>query len=331
MPTSQVELRPPFAIGDTEVQSGTRAEIVLALPRLPAGPEAHLPLIVLHGARQGPTVWLSAAIHGDELNGIEIIRRVLRTLDPAELNGTVIAAPVVNVFGVTNGSRTLPDNRDLNRSFPGTRKGSLASRLAHTFMNEVVSRCILGIDLHTGSDHRYNLPQTRADLSDPETRRLALAFGAPVTFSAKPRPGSLRSAAAKHHGARVLLFEGGVSLRYDESIIEMGVLGVRRVLSAIGLLDPGADETAPRSFIPSKTRWLRASRGGFVRVLTTPGDQVDKGDVLAEIHDSLGKLRRRVRAPDAGIVIGQRLNPMAYQGDAVIHLAPLEGGAWSDA
>nr|WHW29206.1 putative deacylase [uncultured bacterium] len=206
--TARPPKRPSFKIGDLDVAAGRSGIGELPVSRLVTGTHISLPLRVMHGVHDGPTVWLSAAVHGDEVAGVEIIRRVLATVDPRTLRGSVLAVPIVNVHGFLSGDRYLPDRRDLNRSFPGSPTGSLAGRIADLFMTEVVKRSDVGIDLHTGSDHRTNLPQIRADLDDPQTRELADAFGAPFMLHAKLRDGSMR-AAATAADSTVLLYEGG--------------------------------------------------------------------------------------------------------------------------
>ena len=187
--------RPSFEIGPVRIRPGTTRSVALPITRLVTGAEVDLPVRVVHGREDGPTIWINAAIHGDEAVGVEVIRQVIANLNPKTFRGTLIAIPIVNVLGFMAGDRYLPDRRDLNRSFPGSARGSLASRIAHRMMTEVVAKCEVGIDLHTGSDRRSNLPQIRADLDDPGTRDLAAAFGAPVMLHARIRDGSLRHAA----------------------------------------------------------------------------------------------------------------------------------------
>ncbi len=225
-----------ITVGERTVAPGRTARFELPFARLPTGSDASLPVAVVNGRYAGPHVWLSGAIHGDELNGVEIIRRVLRRLEARRLHGAVLAVPIVNVFGFLSESRYLPDRRDLNRSFPGSGRGSLANRLAHLFMTEVVSQCSLGIDLHTATNHRINLPQLRANLDDPETRRLAVAFGAPFAIQARLRDGSLRQAALDQE-IGVLLYEAGQAHRFDEAAIQAGVEGVLRVLNELKMTD----------------------------------------------------------------------------------------------
>jgi hypothetical protein len=267
---------------------------------------------------------LSAAVHGDEIAGVEIIRQVMKGLDPKSVSGTIIAVPIVNVHGFLNGDRYLPDRRDLNRSFPGSRTGSLAARIAHLFMTEIVSRCEVGIDLHTGSDHRTNLPQIRADLDDPETRNIARAFGAPVILHARLRDGSLR-AASTLIGARVLLYEGGEAWRFDSESITTGVTGIRRVLGHLGLVSNAAASGGPLPVECRRSSWARARRSGIVQLNVSLGDRVEKGEAIGLIYDSVGKRLAGVSAPVGGIVIGVVQHPLVNQGDAILHVASPEG------
>ena len=239
--------RESFAIGGVRIRSGTVRALELPITRLVTGADVTLPVRVVHGREDGPRIWIDAAIHGDEVAGVEVVRQVMAGLDPKTFRGTLVAVPIVNVLGFMTGDRYLPDRRDLNRSFPGSPRGSLASRIAHLFMREIVAGCEVGIDLHTGSDRRSNLPQVRADLDDPRTRELAAAFGAPVMLHAGIRDGSLRHAAGEH-GAKVLLYEAGEPLRFDDYAVSAGVIGVRRVLAALGMTEPR--RRAPRRAEP---------------------------------------------------------------------------------
>lgn len=317
--------RAPFVLGGVETLAGRRQEVPVSIARLVTGSSVTMPVMVLHGRHDGPTVWVDAAIHGDEVCGIEIIRRVLARLDPRRMSGTLIAIPIVNVYGFMNKDRYLPDRRDLNRSFPGSPRGSLASQIAHLMMTEVVHRCDVGIDLHTGSDLRSNHPQIRADLDDPETRRLAEVFAAPVMMHAAVRDGSLRQA-AHDHGARVLLYEGGEALRFDREPIEYGVAGVLRVFDDIGLttgLGVGGAAPARES---RRSRWTRATKSGILQFDTALGADVAKGQTLGKVYDSFGKRLASVRAPFDGVVIGRSEAPLVNRGDAVAHIAELADG-----
>lgn len=312
--------RAPLRIGELDVAPGRSATGELPIARQVTGTRISLPLQVRHGRRNGHTVWLSAAVHGDEINGVEIIRRVMRGLDARTMAGTVIAVPIVNVHGFLNGDRYLPDRRDLNRSFPGSPNGSLAARIANLFMNEIVSRCDVGIDLHTGSDHRTNLPHIRADLDDPETRKLAEAFGAPLMLHSRTRDGSLRGAATER-GATMLLFEGGEALRFDDDALTAGVEGIRRVLAELAVIDPDTTEPHPIPVESRSSHWVRARRSGIVLLDVELGEVVQRGQLLGVIHDSVGTRLSRVTAPRRGIVIGRVQQPLVNQGDALVHLA----------
>lgn len=237
----------PFVIGEMEVMPGRTMTGEIEIPRLVTGTRVSLPLRIFHGRSPGPTVFVSSSVHGDEILGVEVIRRVAGSLSARSLHGTVVFVPIVNVHGFLTGDRYLPDRRDLNRSFPGSANGSLASRIADAFLREVVARCDVGIDLHTGSDHRTNLPQVRCDLDDPFTRELAEAFCPPVMLSTTLRKGSLR-AEAHQVGATILLFEGGEALRFDDDAIEAGVGGILRVLHHLEMT-PSQDPPPPSGLI----------------------------------------------------------------------------------
>ncbi|EKF9922253.1 succinylglutamate desuccinylase/aspartoacylase family protein, partial [Vibrio cholerae] len=242
-------------LGET-IPPSSRRVIELEAAKLYTDSPLSIPIEVLHGASPGPVLMINAAIHGDELNGVEIIRQLLNTLDEKKLKGTVIAVPIVNVFGFIHKSRYLPDRRDLNRCFPGSEKGSLASRMAHTFFSQVAERCDYILDLHTGAIHRTNLPQIRADLSNSETLRIAQAFATPVIIDSPLRDGSLRSEAEKQQ-IPVLTYEAGEALRFDPIAINAGIIGIKRVMQSIGMLRPSRKKI-PNSIIAKSTSWLRA-------------------------------------------------------------------------
>ncbi len=289
-------------LGET-IPPSSRRVIELEAAKLYTDSPLSIPIEVLHGASPGPVLMINAAIHGDELNGVEIIRQLLNTLDEKKLKGTVIAVPIVNVFGFIHKSRYLPDRRDLNRCFPGSEKGSLASRMAYTFFSQVAERCDYILDLHTGAIHRTNLPQIRADLSNSETLRIAQAFATPVIIDSPLRDGSLRSEAEKQQ-IPVLTYEAGEALRFDPIAINAGIIGIKRVMQSIGMLRPSRKKI-PNSIIAKSTSWLRAEADGILRTLVSLGDKVEKGQVLAYINSPLGKLEVEIRANKSGIVIGQ--------------------------
>ena len=314
--------RPPFTIADREIPAGKRVFVELPTARMVSGSTVAAPLVVLHGRCDGPTVWISSAIHGDEVNGVEIIREVLGQLDTRKISGTLIAAPIVNVHGFIAGERNLPDGRDLNRSFPGTRRGSMASRIADIFMREVVSRCQFGFDLHTGSDNRVNCPQVRAGLDDPATLELAKVFGAPIIINAKNRDGSIREVASRR-GAVALLFEGGEANRFDRNAIDVGVAGILRCLAHIGMTPP-VDLPDVTSLVSQSSKWTRASRSGILHLDIELGDRVAKGQLIAALHDPYGKRLSRIKARSAGVVIGRTHSAIINQGEAVAHIAAVD-------
>ncbi|MGN0065876.1 MAG: succinylglutamate desuccinylase/aspartoacylase family protein [Nocardioides sp.] len=311
--------RESFGIGSVRIRAGSARSLELPITRTVTGAEVTLPVRVVHGREDGPTIWINAAVHGDEVVGVEVIRQVMAGLDPKTFRGTIVAVPIVNVLGFMNGDRYLPDRRDLNRSFPGSARGSLAGRIAHLFMTEVVAKCEVGIDLHTGADRRSNLPQVRADLDDPRTRHLASAFGAPVMLHAAIRDGSLRQA-AREHGATVLLYEGGENLRFDAYAVDAGVLGVRRVLAALEMAEPPED-SVPVSVECRSSGWVRARRSGILELGVALGEEVTEGQRIGSLYDSFGKTMSAVYANRTGIVIGRSEAPLVHSGDAVVHLA----------
>jgi len=309
-----------FEFESVKIGPGERRRLEIPIARLPTHALVSLPVTVIQGTGPGPRLWLSAAIHGDELNGVEIIRRVLNRVDPQTLQGTLIAVPIVNVFGFLDQSRYLPDRRDLNRSFPGSVRGSLAARLARLFMERVVKQCTHGIDLHTASHHRVNLPQIRANLSHPETRRCAQAFGAPLMIHAAVRDGSLRQAAA-NLGIPVLLYEGGEALRFDEEAIAAGVTGILRVMAALEMQAGWPGSAAAPSIEIQQTRWVRSPHSGILHRQVKLGQCVQRQQVLGYIADAFGDSPVTVRSPWDGIVIGCTRNPLVHQGDGIFHLA----------
>jgi predicted deacylase len=319
---SKASGRAPFEISGVSAPAGKLTEVELHVARLPTGMWMSLPVGVLHGNAPGPVIWVSAAIHGDELNGIPIIRHVLDRIDPTELSGTVLAVPAVNVFGLIQESRYLPDRRDLNRCFPGSKRGSSAAQLAHLFMSEIVARCELGLDLHTGSGGRTNLPQLRCDLDEPGTLRLAREFGAPVLVHARVRDGSLR-AAARELDKIVLVYEAGEANRFDAQGINMGVGGVLRVMKALQMIPHGVEAPTEPPRISRASSWVRAKRTGFCEMLLPLGSEVSAGDAVAVVFDALGRDRSLVRTKIDGALIGHVTSPIVHRGDAVAHVAVL--------
>jgi len=314
--------RAPFVIGGIEVQAGERRLVNLQLTRLYTSGDVVIPVHVIHGRRAGPRLFVSAAVHGDEINGVEAIRRLLKLRLLDGLRGTLVAIPVVNVHGFLAMSRYTPDRRDLNRSFPGLAKGSLAGRVAKAFMSEVVANCTHGIDLHTGSNHRTNLPHVRANLADPATRQLAEAFRAPVLIDAKVRDGSLRQAALEC-GIPMLLFEGGEALRFDRVVIQAAVGGVLGVMASLGMVTSRRSQ-APEPFVATSTRWIRAPESGLLISDLEVGAAVSAGQELGFVSDPYGLRTTPVLAGKPGIVIGRVKLPLVNEGDALFHVAHLD-------
>ncbi|SFE83378.1 succinylglutamate desuccinylase/aspartoacylase family protein [Roseivivax sediminis] len=321
----------PFALGGTEIAPGSRRTVDLPVSVLSDHTPVTLSAHVVHGRRPGPALFVSAAIHGDEVIGVEIVRRLLRTAPVARLSGTLIAVPIVNAFGFLNHSRYLPDRRDLNRCFPGFAQGSLAGRLAALFMSEIVTRCDVGIDLHSAAVGRINLPQIRLTPGNPRLRSLGEAFAAPVTLHSRVREGSLR-AAAESEGVDVLLYEAGEGLRFDEMAARAGVAGILRVMKALGMTSArGVPRSrAPAVFCESST-WVRAPTGGLLRTLKPRGEYVEEGAVLGLVSDPFGDVEAEVLAPASGIVIGRTNLPVVNEGDALFHVAMPERPAVAEA
>lgn len=319
-------------ISDSLIRPGERRRLDLPLPSLFTQNPVVLPLHVVHGRRPGPRLFITAAVHGDEINGIAIIRRLLASSALRNLRGTLLAVPVVNVYGFVRHSRYLPDRRDLNRSFPGSEGGSLAGRLAATLMSEVVAESDLGIDLHTGAAHRENLPQIRARVDELGIPDLARAFDTPVILDADLRDGSLRAAAAAV-GVPVLLYEAGEALRFDELSIRAGVRGILGVMRRLGMIRASARRARSphQPVIARSSTWARAHTSGMLRFARPLGAWVEKGERLATIADPFGNGEEPVTAPVAGIVIGRMNLPLITEGEALFHIARFKTDAVADA
>jgi predicted deacylase len=313
----------PITIAGTEVPPGARARLEIPVGRRTSGNAISLPVEVVHGRQDGPRLFVCAAIHGDEINGVEVIRRVLRHRALRNLRGALIAVPVVNLHGFVALTRYLPDRRDLNRCFPGSPHGSLAARVAHIFLSEIVENATHGIDIHTGAVHRSNLPQIRACLDDAETARLARAFGVPVIVNANVRDGSLRQEVLERQ-MPMLLYEAGEALRFDEPGIRAGARGVILVMRALGMLPTSGSDSSPEPFIAQSSRWMRAPDAGLLRARTRLGALVREGDRLGVVADPLGAQEKPVLATRAGIVIGRTELPLVNEGDALFHIASFE-------
>jgi uncharacterized protein len=319
-----MQKRAAFEIGGKAVPPGTRMTVDLPVSALSDHTPVTMSAHVIHGKTAGPTLFVSAGVHGDEVIGIEIVRRLLRSPKMKSLKGTLIVVPIVNSFGFINRSRYLPDRRDLNRCFPGSEGGSLAARLANLFLTEIVARSDYGIDLHSAAVHRTNYPQIRISPDDPEMRRLADVFGAPIVIRSPVREGSLRGA-ARDLGKKVLLYEAGEGLRFDEVSVRAGQAGILRVMQSLAMVSGRgiAPAKALPQFCPS-SKWLRAPMGGLFRSFRSDGEAVRKDDVLGTVSDPFGEQEREVTASFDGIIVGRAVMPVVNEGDAVFHLARID-------
>ena len=313
--------RQAFEIGGARIAPGSRRTIDLPVSVLSDHTPVTMSVHVVHGRRPGPTLFVSAAVHGDEVIGVEIARRLLRAPQLDSIRGTLLVIPIVNAFGFLNHSRYLPDRRDLNRSFPGMEHGSLAGRLANLFMNEIVMRSDFGIDLHSAAIHRTNMPQIRVSPSLDQTVEYADAFGAPVVIMAKLRDGSLRKA-AQDKGIDILLYEAGEALRFDEVSARAGLAGILRVMHEMEMIPRKGVSRARNSPIrTTSSTWLRAPAGGLLRAFKGTGEYVAAGDRLGLIADPFGESEVDVVSDVDGVIVGRTNLPIVNEGDALFHVA----------
>ncbi|MBC5775513.1 succinylglutamate desuccinylase/aspartoacylase family protein [Pontibacter sp. KCTC 32443] len=308
-----------IVINGRSIDRGEKVLTKLVISKLPSGTVIEIPVYVFRSVHDGPVVLLMAGMHGDEVNGTEIIRRMLSKKMLYPLKGTIIAVPVLNIYGFLNFSRDVPDGKDVNRSFPGNREGSLASRVAYRFMKEVLPYVDYGLDFHTGGSSRANYPQIRCVLGDHINEELAKAFAAPFILNAPYRQGSLRKEAGKL-GKSILVYETGESLRFDEKGIKLGMEGTCRVLHHLGMTANCTEVTEP-TVVCMKDIWLRAKNAGLWRTLIQPGDHVKKGQNIGSITDPYGEMEVRMNAPATGYVVGLNNMPVVNQGDALLHIA----------
>ena len=304
-----------------EIAPGTRSKFPFIPDRSYEASYLNMPVFVARGVTPGPTLCLAAGVHGDELNGVEVARRAFAQIDPQELQGTLIALPAINAEGVRTGNRYLSDRRDLNRAFPGRTGGSIASLIAHAIFTNVLSHCDALLDLHTASNQRTNLPQIRADLSDPAIRELAIHFGLGIVVGGSGPDGSLRREAAKA-GIPAIIYEAGEPFRFQEDEIERGVQGVENVMAYLDMTKQ-ADREIPDARIYERSRWVRAALGnaGFFFPTASLGDIVRTGDSLGKIVDPLTDASFDVLSPIAGEIIGMAVPQPVLSGYALFHLA----------
>lgn len=317
-------MQAPLTIGGQTVAAGSRETVHLPLPFFYTHSPTTMPVHVVRGKEEGPSLLVTSALHGDELNGVEIIRRLLGHKSLNRIKGTLIFIPVVNVFGFVGQSRYLPDRRDLNRSFPGSPKGSMAARLANLLVTEILPSCTHLIDLHTGAIGRENLPQIRGCFNMGGTlAAMAKAFNAPVLLDLGLRAGTFRETAHKL-GIPSLVYEAGEALRFDEISIRAGVSGILNVMSHLGMIRKRATHKAHHPIVAKSTQWIRAPQSGVTRSLVSLGERVSAGQTLAYISDPFGEHEENITSSASGIVIGRTRLPLVHEGEAVFHIAKFD-------
>ncbi|MGB1586676.1 MAG: succinylglutamate desuccinylase/aspartoacylase family protein [Thermoplasmatota archaeon] len=304
------------------VQPGTIAQIHLKVSETVTHRPASIPVTVVHGAQPGPTLFLTGAVHGDEISGVAIVRKVLDTIDPETLKGTLIGVPVVNRFGFHNSSRYLPDRRDLNRFFPGDPTGSMASRIAHRLFEKVIKIADAGIDLHTAAAGQANLCHVRGDTDNEAVKELMKAFGTPVMLEGGGPKGSLRRAATDA-GVPTIIFEAGEPNRFQHHVVELGTAGVLRVMRHMGMVDKRPPR-AGLNILVKKSEWIRADHGGILDLEVEPGDLVRAKQRIATIHDPFGQHVDELVAPHSGVVLSTATDPLTNPGNAVAHIGHLQ-------
>jgi uncharacterized protein len=303
-----------------EILPGKGAQLNLDVARLHTRTPILVPVIVERAKEDGPTVLLMAGLHGDEINGIEIVRRFLRKKLHKPTKGTIICLPVFNIFGFLNVKRELPDGRDLNRSFPGSAKGSLASQFAYHFMKEIAPHCDYIIDFHTGASQRNNFPQIRCVMSDPESMELARVFNPPFIINSSLIGKTIRESMIKMK-KKILLFEGGMANSIEEMVVEEGLNGTKRLIAHLGMRNYKIDISKEREPVVLKeSRWLRAPNSGMFQALVKNGAQVDRGTILAVVTDPYGNFEKKIKSPISGFVICANESPVVFKGDAIIHI-----------
>ena len=305
-------------IGGYKIARGEDKLIHLSIARLPTYTNIDLPIRVIRGEEKGPVLLLSGGLHGDEINGTEIVRRMLyrKLVDP--IKGTIIAIPLMNVYGFIQNVRGVPDGKDINRSFPGTKSGSLANLVAYTIMNEIIPIIDYGLDFHTGGASRSNYPQIRCDFSIEKNIELAKAFGAPVTMNSRLIDKSFRKAAYKK-GKHILVYETGESMRFDEHGIKLGIEGSLRLMKHLGMINTAPDSIETEMF--SSSIWVRAKYAGLFHPKIRLGDNIQQRQVIGTITDPYGNESFKIVSRQSGKVIGLNYNPVVHKGDAIFHIA----------
>lgn len=307
-------------LGET-ILPGESKTINMDIARLHTMTKLKIPIIVERAKTDGPVVLFTAGLHGDEINGVEIVRQIIVRKINKPKKGTIVCIPVINIFGFVNKSREFPDGRDLNRVFPGSKTGSLAGRFAYAILNEIIPHIDYCIDFHAGGACRFNAPQIRIVPGNAELKELADVFNAPFTLYSKNITGSFRNACGKL-GVKMLLFEGGKSLDINNDITQEGVQGAKRFLRHFGMLNPKkqVEEADAPSIYIERSGWVRAKHSGLFQSRTTIGKFVIRGEIIACITDPFGKFEHKVKAPNAGYIINANDAPIVYEGDAIFHI-----------
>ncbi len=301
------------------IKRGEQKEVRINVGHLASGTRIHIPIHVFRSKKAGPTLLVLGGVHGDEINGVEIVRRCIETDMFANLKrGSVITIPLLNVYGFINFSREIPYGKDINRSFPGTKNGSLASRVARVLTKKILPFVDYGVDFHTGGDSRYNFPQIRYTAGDTEAKKLAHAFGAPVTLSRTAIAKSLRRV-AKDMGVTMLVFEGGEASRFDGFSIDSGINGLQRLMKHLKMINTNVLDLPTRHY--NKTTWIRSDYAGIFTWSKSSGNVVTKGEPLGYVHDPNGLTSHKILAKVSGFLIGHNNAPVVNQGDALFHIA----------
>lgn len=308
----------PIIINGNHIEAGQNEIVKLSVGRLPSGTRIYVQVHVYRSMIEGPTVLVLGGVHGDEINGVEIVRRSIDTgLFENLTRGSVIAIPLLNIYGFIHFSRDVPDGKDVNRSFPGSLNGSLASRVARTLTKKILPYVDFGVDFHTGGHKHYNYPQVRFSKGDIFSEKLARAFGAPYLIATTPIPKSLRKVALDH-GKPIIVYEGGENLRLDDFSIAKGISGIRRLLLSQDMLRHA--ETTDPGFLFNKTSWVRAGRAGIFQWFKPSGHKAYQGEPLGVINDPYGQEELKILAPRESYIIGHNNNPVVSQGDALFHI-----------
>jgi predicted deacylase len=306
-----------FSINGSDIALGENARIDLQIAKLPTHTVIDLPVYIHRAPIDGPVLLITAGLHGDELNGVEIIRTLIASKEVIPTTGTVVLLPIVNIYGFLNNSRTMPDGRDLNRSFPGSKQGSLAARIAYTLMNVVIPHIDYGVDFHTGGANN-NYPQIRCTFDIEKNLELAKAFSPPFIVNSTLRDGSFRRE-TQRLGKTILVFEGGESLRFDEVTIKEGIEGVKRLMSYLGM-NNSAFISNRETLIIKKSSWIRATHSGLYRPSINYGEEVKRNQIIATITDPYGETEYKLKSRFNGYVLATRSSPIVNRGDAIIHI-----------